>query len=122
MPESREQDFAVRLAVLEARWDSDKTALDVRTAYLEKRLADLNGEAGRLKSQAEASVSREKFDDFVNSSRQSLEAYRNAQAAAFKAYADDIEKRMSAINVKLATWGGGLIAAGAIVQYLLRKV
>lgn len=115
-----EHDHEVRLAVLEERTRSDKIALDVRTEYLEKRLLDLNGEAGRLKTAADMSVTREKFDDYVNSQRLQFDAYKAAQQAAFKSYSEEVEKRLASINIKMATWGGALIAAGAVVQYLLR--
>lgn len=101
----------VRLAVLEERWRRERIALKVRTKYLEWRLDNLNGEASRLKTAADLSVTREKFDDFVNTQR-----------LAFDVYKADMEKRLTAVNMKLATWGGALIAVGAIVQYIVRKV
>ncbi len=103
-------DHAIRLAVLEERSRGERTARKVSTKYVEWRLKSLNGEATRLKTAADLSVTREKFDDFVN-----------AQRLAFDVYKADMEKRLSAINVKLATWGGALLAAGALVQFLLRK-
>jgi hypothetical protein len=114
-------DLNIRVSVLEERSRADTTALDVRTAYLEKRLADLNGEAGRLKTAADLSVTREKFDDYVNTQRLQFDAYKASQMAAFKAYSDEVEKRLGAINVKLATWGGALVVAVAVIQFVLRK-
>lgn len=104
------QSHAVRLAVLEERWRRERDALKVRTKYLEGRLTALNGEAGRLKTAADLSVTREKFDDFVNTTR-----------LAFDVYKAEVEKRLSAINVKLATWGGALVVAVAVIQFILRK-
>jgi hypothetical protein len=112
----------VRLAVLEERSRSDRIALKVRTKYLEKRLLDLNGEAGRLKTAADLSVTREKFDDYEKSQRIQFEAYKASQTAAFKSYADDMEKRLASINIKLATWGGALVVAVAVLQFVLRKI
>ena len=116
------QPHAVRLAVLEERWQGERAALEVRTKYVEWRLENLNGEAARLKTAADLSVTREKFDDYVNTTRLAFDAFKASQDAAFKAYSADMEKRMGAINVKLATWGGALIAAGAIVQYVLKNI
>lgn len=116
----RELDHEVRLAVLEERWRCERRALKVRTTYLERRLADLNGEAGRLKQITENSVSSEKFNDYVNSQRDRQDAAEKAARDQFSAYVETQAKALAAINVKLATWGGALIAAGAIVQYLLR--
>jgi len=101
--------YDVRLAVLEERWRGERAALKVRTKYLEWRLENLNGEAARLKTAADQSVTREKFDDFVETQR-----------LAFDVYKADMEKRLTSVNMKLATWGGALIAAGAVVQFLLR--
>ncbi len=116
-----EEDYGTRLSVIEERMRTDEIALEVRTKYLEGRLENLNGEAGRLKTAADLSVTREKFDDFVNTSRMQFDAYKSSQAAADKVYRDEVEKRLGAINVKLATWGGALLVAVAVVQYLLRK-
>ena len=102
---------AIRLAVLEERWRCERAAQKVRTQYLEWRLENLNGEAARLKSAADLSVTREKFDDFVETTRLANDVYKA-----------EMEKRMGAVNVKLATWGGALIAAGAAVQFLLKNV
>jgi hypothetical protein len=106
----RAKDHAIRLAVLEERSRGDRRSLRVRTKYLEWRLKNLNGEAARLKAAAELSVTREKFDDFVDTQR-----------LAFDVYKSDMEKRMSAINIKLASWGGALIVVVAVVQYALRQ-
>lgn len=110
MAESHERSLDVRVSVLEERLRTDAIALKVRTDYLEGRLASLNGEASRLKAAAEMSVTREKFDDFVETTR-----------LAFDVYKAEVEQRLSAINVKLATWGGALIVAVAVIQYILRK-
>lgn len=117
-----EFDYGERLAVLECQNKADQTALRARTKYLEWRLEMLNGEAGRLKAAAETSVTREKFDDYINTQRLKEEARQNSQEAAFKAYSNKIEERLASINVKLATWGGALIVVIAVIQYLIGGV
>lgn len=124
--------LATRVAVLEERARKDDQALDVRTSYLERRLTDLNGEAGRLKVILDNSVPLSTFNAYVNSerdkadaqeksTRESFDEYQRTQAMAFKLYADEMSRWRASINVRLATWAGALAVVVAILQYIFQK-
>lgn len=124
--------LAMRVAVLEERMRKDDQALYVRTDYLEKRLTDLNGEAGRLKLILDNSVPLSTFNQYVaaerdksdakeKAQREKFEEYQRTQDSAFKLYADEMSRWRASINVRLATWAGGLAVIVAVFQYFFNK-
>jgi hypothetical protein len=128
----REHNYGVRIAVLEERWKGEARRRTDYRANIEKRLSDLNGEAGRLKTILEASVPLETFNRYVDterdkataradSDRARFEAYMTSQATAFKVYADEVAKWRASINVRLAGWIGGATVALAILELVLNK-
>ena len=139
----REHDYGVRIAVLEERWKGAEKREDDYRATIEKRLTDLNGEAGRLKNILDNSVplttfnayisaqrdradaleraDRAHFDAYVASQAARQEEYHRTQSNAFKVYADDMAKWRSSINVRLAGWIGGATVALAILEFVLNK-
>jgi hypothetical protein len=128
----REHEYGVRIAVLEERWKGAARREKDYRKNIEKRLSDLNGEAGRLKTILEASVPLETFNRYVDTEREKataradsdrarFEAYVNAQATAFKVYADEVAKWRASINVRLAGWIGGATVALAILELVLNK-
>jgi hypothetical protein len=150
----RDHDYGVRIAVLEERWKGrrlyDKEYRrnlaqrdkDYRK-YIERRLDDLNGEAGRLKTILDNSVPLTTFNNYVNTQRDRAdeaarsnrehfdayaasqsarqEEYQRTQANAFKVYVDEMAKWRSSINVRLATWIGGAIVALTVLELVLRQ-
>jgi multidrug resistance efflux pump len=127
----REHNYGVRIAVLEERWKgsrrqekSNRRAISQRDKdyrkYIEGRLKALNGEAARLKTILESSVSREKFEDYEESQRKAQEEYRRTQSAAFSKYADEVGQKLANINKQIARWSGGIAAVVVILQLWLK--
>lgn len=110
----------VRLAVLEERFRGDDKEWEVFKKYAEGRWDNLNGEAGRLKTILDTSVSREKFEDYKDTQRRALEEYRDAQTLAFNKYADEVGTKLAMINKQIARWSGGIAAVVVVLQLWLK--
>lgn len=110
----------VRLAVLEERFRGDDKEWEVFKKYAEGRWDNLNGEAGRLKTILDTSVSREKFDDYEKAQRAAQEEYRRTQAAAFAKYSDEVGTKLAMINKQIARWSGGIAAVVIVLQLWLK--
>jgi hypothetical protein len=115
-----ERDLHVRLAVIEERLRGDDKEWLVFKDYAEGRWEVLNGEAGRLKTILENSVSREKFEDYKESQRKALEEYRTSQTLAFNKYAEEVGSKLASINKQIARWSGGIAAVVVILQLWMK--
>ena len=82
----REHDYGVRIAVLEERWKGAEKREDDYRATIEKRLTDLNGEAGRLKNILDNSVPLTTFNAYISAQRDRADALERADRAHFDAY------------------------------------
>lgn len=72
--------------LVEAHWKSDDERWETFTNYIEKRLSDLNGEAGRLKVILDNSVASEKFSDYVTSQQDKQQQAERTQRLTFEEY------------------------------------
>jgi hypothetical protein len=114
------KDIGVRLAVIEERLRGDDKEWEVFKKYAERRWDDLNGEAGRLKTILDTSVSREKFEDYKESQGKALEEYRSAQNTASAKYQDEVGLKLASINKQIARWSGAIAVVVIILQLWLK--
>jgi hypothetical protein len=110
------KDIEIRLAVIEERLRGDDKEWEVFKRYAERRWDDLNGEAGRLKTILDTSVSREKFEDYKESQSKALEEYRSAQNMASAKYQDEVGLKLASINKQIARWSGAIAAVLIVLQ------
>jgi hypothetical protein len=114
------KDIEIRLAVIEERLRGDDKEWEVFKRYAERRWDDLNGEAGRLKTILDTSVSREKFEDYKESQSKALEEYRSAQNMASAKYQDEVGLKLASINKQIARWSGAIAVVVIILQLWLK--
>lgn len=110
------KDIEIRLAVIEERLRGDDKEWEVFKRYAERRWDDLNGEAGRLKTILDTSVSREKFEDYKESQSKALEEYRSAQNMASAKYQDEVGLKLASINKQIARWSGAIAVILIVLQ------
>jgi hypothetical protein len=82
-------------------------ALKLQAAEYERRLETLNNEAGRIKEVLDKSVTRERFDQYVEDER---------KAGLIREHAVDLH--FSRVDKQLALYAGGLV----VLSFLLRFV
>lgn len=93
---------------MDARFEAARDALRIQTDELERRLDDLNGEAGRLREMQAHYVSRELHDGKAGELEKSIRLLetREANLLGRMAVVAAFAAAVGAVVVKLIPWGG----------------